>query len=134
MKKRNDYPLSLPAIKSNINFARDVILKERPHKGAFIDVFIPEGSFMVDSPGELYDSLTIGQRLSVKADETSTLDMPPLLIYNSNGEFIGKIPNAIAILPNILLSRGISLWCHLEAKAFNGGMPEFAVSVYSELY
>lgn len=132
MKKQ--YPVTLSLIQNHAELVNKIFLDERPHKGYYIGACELEGSFLCESPGELFDAVVIGERLILSADISSKALLPPLFVTRADGTELGKLPFDAAILPNILISRGIPVWCHAEAKVFNGGMLEIAVSVYSDNY
>lgn len=135
MRKRSLlYPISFSQITDHPETLTDIFIKARPHKGAFIGVTELEGSFMCDSPEALFASLEIGEKLSLALDKSSKLSNPPLYVSRSDGTALGTLPYGEAIFPNKLISLGVSLWCHLEAKSLQGGLLSIAVSVYSEKY
>ena len=134
MRKSKVYPLSLSQISQNRNYALSVFKKIKPHKGTFIDVVVLEGSFLCDDSKSVYESLEIGETLFIRKDEESKQPMSALFVFRQAGEEIGKIPFANAILPNLLLERGIHLWCYAESKSFNADILEIAVSIYCENY
>lgn len=131
---KNQYPLTLSVIADKPEMAKKIMLKENPHKGVFIGLCKLEGSFLCDSPGEVYSSLSIGEKLCITPDASSKHTYPPLMVTLADGTLLGKLPFGNSVIPNMLLSRGISVWCHAEAKVFGAGMLEIAVSVYCEDY
>ena len=134
MKKSSDYPVTLSLITDHPKEAKKVFLDERPHKKAFIGITKLDGSFLCDSVGELYSSLQIGEKLSLIPQEKSARSLPILNAAREDGTFVGVLQYSDAILPNILMSMGISVWCYVEATKFNAGMLEIGVSIYCEKY
>lgn len=134
MRKKSNYPVTLSLIIDHPDEAKKVFLDELPHDGAFIGVTKLDGSFLCDSVGELYSSLQQGERLSLLPEEGSAHALPALKAVRADGSFVGVLQYSAAILPNMLMSRGISVWCHLEAAQFNAGMLEIGVSIYCEKY
>lgn len=134
MRKLKDYPVSLSVISEHPKRANEIFLEARPHKGAYIGVAKLQGSFLCELTGDVFADLEIGEKLTVAPDLQSKLSLPPLNVTKEDGTFLGILPYAEAILPNILISRGIELWCYAEAKEFKGGIPEIVVSIYCEEY
>lgn len=124
------YPVNVKLISDRKELVCDLLRKIRPHKdGAFIGVCLLEGSFLCDNVGELYESVSFGERLNVVADAELRLS-----VENASGRSLGFIPFADSVLPKSLISRGIKVFCHLEAKEFNGGLISFGVSLYCDKY
>ncbi len=134
IKKRKEYPLTFSYICDYPELALDVFKKEKPHKDTLIGLAVLEGCFLCDNPKEIYETLQIGEKLSVKKLEGLKQSLPPLVVSRENGEEIGKIPFSHGIFPNLLIERGINLWCYAEAKSFKSDILEIAVSIYCENY
>ena len=134
MRNKYSYPVTLSLITDHPDTAKKVFLDRPPHKGAFIDVTKLDGSFLADSVGELYSSLQIGEKLSLLPEEGPSKRLPALKAVRADGSFVGYLQYSAAILPNMLMDRGISVWCHVEATQFNGGILEVGVSVYCDKY
>ena len=134
MNLKSLYPLSVKLVKDNPDLMPKLFKKLHPHKkGSFIGVCLLEGCSLWESPGELYSELSIGDIL-VLLREDGMPDTAPLCVCREDGTSLGTLPFSHSVLPNLLYSRGIKVYCHLEAKEFNGGLPEVAVSIYSEKY
>lgn len=130
MRRSKDYPLTFGQISNHHEYAVNLFEKIKPHKETFIDVVVLEGAFLCENPSEIYKSLQIGERLALEIEPKTQA----LIAIRESGEKIGKIPFTEAILPSVLISRGISLWAYAEAKEFQGDILEIAVSIYCENY
>ncbi len=134
-KYKKLYPIALSMVEERPKLVEEIFVKLAPHKGVYIGVCILDGSFMCDSPGELFSSLEQGEKLRiVYKDEFKNKNYRPLEVQREDGTYVGVIPLVNSIVPNIVLARGLKTWCHLEAKEFNAGMLSFAVSIYCEDY
>lgn len=129
LRKKSLYPITLKLLKDRRSLVYEVFRKVEPHKEAFIGVCELEGCFLVDEPEALYSSLAFGERLAVVTDETNNLS-----VRRANGTEIGILPYADAVLPKMLISRGISPFCYVEAKELNNGTLAVAVSIYCDKY
>ncbi len=129
MRKKSLYPITLKLLADRQSLVYDVFRSVQPHKGEFIGVCELEGSFLCDEPERLYDSLTFGEKMSVVVDETDRLSVERI-----DGTQIGILPFADGLLPNMLLSRGINVFCYLEAKELDETMLTVAVSLYCDKY
>lgn len=127
------YPIDLKLLSDHREAVSEVFRKVRPHKGAFVGVCELEGCFLCDSAGELFESLEFGERLSLFR-EKGKKRYAPLAAVRKDGTAVGNLPFSDAILPNLLIERGINVYCYIEAKEFNGGMFAVAVSIYSDKY
>ncbi len=132
MKKKSLYPINLKLLSDRKSLVYEVFRKVAPHKGSFVGVCELEGCFMCDEPEMLFDSLKIGELLMLESDTENKTKS--LSVKRTDGMFIGNIPFSDSLLPNLLISRGIKLFCYLEAKEFIGGMLALAVSVYCDNY
>lgn len=133
MRYKSFYPLTVGLVEDDKEFAFAVVKRINPHKDSFIGVCNLEGSFLCDSPGELFDSLNIGDRLKLVSFESDGKNVP-LTVCRDNGDTLGMLPYADSVLPKMLIRRGLDVFCYLEAKEFNGGMIAFTVTVYCEKY
>ncbi len=127
------YPITVKLLADHRELVHDLFKKLAPHKGAFIGVCELQGSFLCDSVGELFESLAIGERLALVRENEKSLN-PTLEATRFDGTAIGSLPFSSSILPNMLISRGLDVFCYMEAKEFNGGMLAIAVSIYCEEY
>ncbi|MBE6691985.1 MAG: hypothetical protein E7586_01460 [Ruminococcaceae bacterium] len=134
MRKIKDYPLDFSYIRDYPDRATKTFKKAKPYKDTFIGLAVLEGSFLCENSKEIYESLQIGEKLIVKQVDGPRHSFPPLMVYRENSEEIGKIPSAHSIFPNVLIDRGISLWCYAEAKSFESDILEIAVSINCENY
>ena len=134
MKRTKDYPLNFAYIYDYPDHATEVFKKVKPHKDTFIGLAVLEGCFLCENSQEIHETLQIGEKLGIKQGDGPKHSFPPLLVSRENGEEIGKIPYAHSIFPNVLLDRGISLWCYAEAKNYKSDILEIAVSIYCENY
>ncbi len=135
MRLRDFYPITLKSLKEHPEIVKKVFLKLYPHKGAFISVCELEGCFLCDSPGELYSSLTIGEKLSLSHENGVIPEFnTSLQVKRADGTLVGMLPFSQSLIPNLLKKRNLEVWCHLEAKEFNAGDLALAVSVYCEEY
>ena len=132
MFKRKNYPVSVSFVKDHYEKLPKIFKKVRPHKEVFIGVCLLDGSFMCDSPEELYSSLTLGEKLSVLCYDTEKVE--PLEVRRNNGTVLGTLPFNESVFPNMLISRGIDVFCYIEATDFTAGILEIAVSIYCERY
>lgn len=134
MKKDNSlYPITVKMLNDHREQAHNTVKKYAQHLGAFIGVCELEGVFLCDSAGELFESLNFGERLSLVPKQSKSLN-PTLCAIRADGSEVGTLPFSDAILPNMLIRRSLDVFCHIEAKEFNGGMLAVAVSIYCESY
>ncbi len=127
------YPITVKMLADHPEQVHELFKRLSPHKEAFIGVCELEGTFLCDSLGELFESLYFGERLSLLPENEKTQN-PALEATRSDGTVIGSLPFSDSLLPNMLIARGLEVFCYIEAKKFNGGMPSVAVSIYCERY
>ena len=130
-----DYPININQIKTRIDDVKEYFARKKPRKeGVFIDILLLEGAFVWVSTGELYQSLSVNEKLFLARDESFSFSNPPLMVSRADGTVIGKIPQSNSFLPYFLMEKGLAVWCYLESKSFNGGLPDIGVSMYCEKY
>ncbi len=133
--RRNKYPLTFEDFSERTDYAIKVFESVKPHKKeCFIGVCTLEGSFMCDDPKSIYETLSQGERLELNPEPDSALALPRLEVRRADKTKIGMLPFADAVLPNMLLKRGLSVWCYFEASRFNSELLEIAVSIYCPRY
>ena len=126
------YPITVSLLENHKLLTHELFAYYKFHKGAFIGLFLLQDVFPDSFIGELYESLDLNERLAVeRADEKEN---GVLSAKRVDGTVIGSLPRAESTLANMLISRGLNLFCFVEAKQFNSGYPEIAVSLYSEEY
>ena len=127
--RKSLYPITLEFLKENSPLVYKLFRKYSLHKGAFVGVCEIEGSFLCDEPKKLYNSLTVGEKLSVKLNENDRLS-----VYRLDGTEIGLLPFLDSVIPKMLISRGIGVFCYFEAKDFEDEILRIAVSIYCDKY
>ncbi|MBO5768229.1 MAG: hypothetical protein J6Q72_00130 [Clostridia bacterium] len=126
------YPITVSLLENHKLLTHELFAYYKFHKGAFIGLFLLQDVFPDSFIGELYESLCFNERLIIKrADDKEN---GALAAKREDGTVIGSLPRAESTLANMLISRGLNLFCFVEAKQFNSGYPEIAVSLYSEEY
>lgn len=126
------YPITVSLLENHKLLTHELFAYYKFHKGAFIGLFLLQDVFPDSFIGELYESLDLNERLAIeRADEKEN---GVLSAKRVDGTVIGSLPRAESTLANMLISRGLGLFCFVEAKQFNSGYPEIAVSLYSEEY
>lgn len=133
MRRHRLYPVNVKLVRERKHQLVEVFDKVRPHHGIFMGVCLLNGCFTWESVGETYDSLEYGERLTLIRNEKLP-KAAPLTVCKEDGRFIGELPSADSVLPNMLSEQGVNVYCYVEAKDFNGGMPEVAVSIYCDDY
>lgn len=133
-KYKKLYPVTISMISKEKVLVEKIFLKLSPHKGVFIGTCELEGCFMCDSPGEIFSSLEHGEKLNIDYKTGKNGAYLQLEVKREGGTYVGMLPYTSCIIPSMLFSRGINVWCHLEAKEFKGGMFSAAVSVYCDEY
>ncbi len=135
MKNKKLYPLTLDFIKNHPEESKEVFLKIRPHKGVFIGACELDGCFLCEAPHEIFDSLEVGEKLLLSLPaESKPNSAVPLEVKRDDGVELGSVPFQNSVLPCVLMSRGINVFCYLEAKELKSGLLSLAVSVYCEKY
>lgn len=129
MKKKSFYPITLKLLSDRRSFVYEVFRKVSPHKETFIGVCELEGTFLCEEQSKLYDSLVIGERLSVVFDATNRMS-----VKRQDGTDIGIIPVTDSVLPSMLISRDLNVFAYFEAKEFENDMLTVAVSLYCDKY
>lgn len=129
MRIKKLYPINLKLLSDRKNLVYDIFRKVKPHKGAFIGVCKLDGSFLCDDIDGTFASLAFSELLYVVKDETGNLT-----VRQSNGNELGILPYADSVLPKMLMSRGINVYCYLEAKEISGSDLALAVSIYCDNY
>ena len=126
------YPITVSLLENHKLLTHELFAYYKFHKGAFIGLFLLQDVFPDSFIGELYESLDLNERLAIeRADDKEN---GVLSAKRVDGTVIGSLPRAESTLANMLISRGLNLFCFVEAKQFNSGYPEIAVSLYSEEY
>ena len=134
MKRKSSlYPITVKQARDDKKAVIELFKRLTPHKGGFIGVCELKGCFAWENVGETFDSLTVGELLMALPNEGAK-SFQPLNVIKYDGSVLGYLPYNESILPNMLIKRGIKVFCYVEAKEFNGGMPSVAVSIYSENY
>ncbi len=135
--KTVSFPITVSMVSEHPQEVSLLFRKKPPRKKEpFIGVCILNGSFFCDNPGELFESLSVGERFELvfpKEQTESTAVIPVSAVRFDNTE-IGSLPFEYSVIPSMLKSRGLNCHCYLEAKRFQGGNIELAVSVYSDRY
>ncbi|MBQ8896353.1 MAG: hypothetical protein IJY88_06145 [Clostridia bacterium] len=127
------YPITVKLVADHRDLAYEIFEKLHIHKGGFIGVCELNGCFLCENVGELYSSLGFCERLAL-VRESSKSENPILNAVRTDGTVVGSLPFSDSILPNMLISRGVNVYCYAEAKEFNGGMLAIAVSIYCDEY
>ena len=133
IKRKSLYPITVRHLQSDKREVIELFKKITPHKGGFIDVCELKGCFTWENVGETFEALKIGEVLMAVPNE-SAKSLQPLNVIKNDGSVLGYLSHSESVLPNMLIKRGIKVFCYVEAKEFNGGLPSVAVSVYSENY
>lgn len=126
------YPITVSLLENHKLLTHELFAYYKFHKGTFIGLFLLQDVFPDSFVGELYESLSLNERLAI--ERTDGKENGVLAAKRGDGTVIGSLPRAESTLPNMLISRGLNLFCFVEAKQFNSGYPEIAVSLYSEEY
>ena len=131
MRLKSLYPINIKLVRDRQSLVHEVFEEVRPHKGNLIDVVILE-SYELFDVGSLFDTLKIGEKLSVERRSQKYRDL--LVALREDQTVLGEISFKDAILMNSLIDLGLELFGFIEAFEFNAGMPEVAISVYCEDY
>lgn len=126
------YPITVSLLQNHKLLTHELFAYYKFHKGAFIGLFLLQDVFPDSFIGELYESLDLNERLAIERADGKENGV--LSAKREDGTVIGSLPRAESTLANMLISRGLNLFCFVEAKQFNSGYPEIAVSLYSEEY
>ncbi|MBO5767312.1 MAG: hypothetical protein J6R45_06400 [Clostridia bacterium] len=126
------YPITVSLLENHKLLTHELFAYYKFHKGAFIGLFLLQDVFPDSFIGELYESLDLNERLAIERADGKENGV--LSAKRVDGTVIGSLPRAESTLANMLISRGLNLFCFVEAKQFNSGYPEIAVSLYSEEY
>ena len=126
------YPITVSLLENHKLLTHELFAYYKFHKGAFIGLFLLQDVFPDSFVGELYESLDLNERLAVERADGKENGV--LSAKRIDGTVIGSLPRAESTLANMLISRRLNLFCFVEAKQFNSGYPEIAVSLYSEEY
>ena len=133
IRKSSLYPVTLKLVRNDIKTVNEIFKKVCPHKGGFIGVCELKGCFAWENVGETFDSLELGETL-IAVKNKNARSFQPLDVIRYDGTLLGYLPYAESFVPNLILKNGLKVYCYVEAKEFNGGMPAVAVSIYSEDY
>ncbi len=131
-KRKKNYPVTVSFVKDHYEELPAIFKKACPHKEAFIGVCLLDGCFMCESPEETYSSLAVGERLSLNCNDEEKVK--PIEVKRSDGTVLGVLPFDESVLPSMLISRGIDVFCYVEATDFTAGLFSVAVSIYCEKY
>ncbi len=129
MRKKSFYPITLKLLSEDRSFVFEVFRKVSPHKGTFIGVSKLEGTFLCDEQKELYDSINIGEKLSLVPEDYNRLS-----VQRDDGTKLGMLPFVDSLLPNMLIPRELNPIAYLEAKEFEDDILTVAVSLYCDKY
>ncbi len=131
---RNNYPITVSMVSDHYDVVTEVFYKVKPHKDAFIGVVLLEDSFSLESAGDIFVSLELGEKLTFLVDGKSKSSCPAILVYRYDGTYLGQLPFSACLIPNMLIEMGVKVWGYFEAKSFTGGLLSIAVSIYCEKY
>ena len=126
------YPITVSLLENHKLLTHELFAYYKFHKGAFIGLFLLQDVFPDSFIGELYESLDLNESLIIERADGKENGV--LSAKRVDGTVIGSLPRAESTLANMLITRGLNLFCFVEAKQFNSGYPEIAVSLYSEEY
>ena len=102
-------------------------------RGSVLDVLELEGSYALENAELLYNSLNIGDKLSVcESVESPNKDM--LAVRSGSGMTVGFLPVGVSLLPRLMLSKGCVIRCYVEYIDFTNSLLTVCVSLYSEEY
>ena len=125
-------PISVSLVTNEKMRVHELFAKNRFREGAFIGVCVLQGCPHDDETKALLSALPQGERLAlVHEKEGDTLS--PLVVMHGEA-MLGYLPFSDSVLPSMLISRGVSTFCYLEATDLRGLIPELAVSIYCEDY
>lgn len=102
-------------------------------RGSVLDALELEGSYALENANLLYNSLNIGDKLSVcESVESPNKDM--LAVRSDSGMTVGFLPVGVSLLPRLMLAKGFVISCYVEYIDFTNSLLTVCVSLYSEDY
>ena len=129
MRLKSHYPISVKLFRDERKLVYKVFRAVQPHKGVFVGVCELEGSFLCQEPEQLSSSLVVGERIELVLDETKNLNA-----QRQDGTFLGVLPYTDAVLPKMMMERGIKMFGYFEAKDFIEDLLVITISLYCEKY
>ena len=132
-RTRTEYPLNFAFIKNRPTESKEIFLKKTIHKGVFIGLVVLEGTFPDGNGEEVFETLSIGEKLKIFFDKTQQT-LTPLEVRNESEITVGYLSFPMSVLLSSLIEREIECFCFLEAKDDESGVLNLAVSVYCEEY
>ncbi len=133
MRRRHNYPVTVHFAENYPEKTESVFLTCRPHKGSFIGVAILD-SVTDDLLQSVYGDLSVGEILTVSRCSDHFDRLNDVYVSREDGYILGKLPHCSALLPDVLMSRGIRVYAFLEAKSCGDFYAKLLVSVYAESY
>lgn len=136
-KMKPSFPLTVSMVSEHHKETVELFKRKPPRKReCFIGVCILDGTFLCDNPGELYSSLSIGERLELfyRKEQSEKTQVMPISVVRADQTEVGVLPFEYSVIPSLLASRGVESYCYVEAKLFQGGLLSVAVSVYCDKY
>lgn len=131
MKKRQLFPPDIKTVREDKHSLLELYRKKRVRPGDFVGITELEGSFLVEEPEAMLDSLKPGEELVLTYGEPQfPLENVTITVSRKCGAELGTLPYSSSILPNALRRHGIRLFCYLECCELEDKMPAVAVSLY----
>ncbi len=135
MNYKKLYPITIPMVEDHYQIISTVFDAARPHKeGNFIGVGILEGSFYIKNRQEIYESLAVGEKISLTTLKSGTIYSYPIIVTRNDGTELGYIPDTMQGFLSMFFDNGIDLFGFIEAKSYDSDILKIAVSVYCEDY
>ena len=134
MKNAPDYPFSFGLIASEPKLCAGYFTSRRWRGRSFIGLCELDGAALCEDPARVFAALEQGERLELSPRIVKGKSKPPLIVAGSGGGEVGYIPFAASLLPLALIVRGADVFCLVEAKTMQKGVPEIAVSLWCGKY
>ncbi|HAN21329.1 MAG: hypothetical protein A2Y15_07195 [Clostridiales bacterium GWF2_36_10] len=108
-------------------------LNKSQKRGCVLDVLELEGSYALDNSEEIFEKLTVCDRLTVcESNDAPNKEM--LTVMTEEGKTVGFLPGSISILPRLLLNKGCGIYCYVEYIDFTNKLLTIVVSLYVNNY
>ncbi len=108
----------------------DAVKQVQRRKGSVLDVLELEGSYALEYAAEVYNSISIGEKLAVCLDGAPNTDM--LTVKTQSGLTAGFLPASASLLLRFLLEKERKITCFVEYKDYTNELLTIIVSLYAE--
>lgn len=132
MKKTDNYPITVNQAIERFDTIDEVFLSKQRHSfGKFLGVCVLQGCGIDGSAEKLASLIKFADELELKVDADTSM---PISVFTLDGIQVGFLTYTDSLFPIMLIERGITIKCYVEASEYVSGVLSVAVSLYFSRY